>query len=126
MSAFNDPNPNRRQNAAKAAIAAAFAAPDAAELIVGGDWDGFTRADATAWCWNLYQYEPHGFIYPNLVLRMRREEELESGGIPDGGGYAAKARIYVARGITPAQYREAREVVNSPTFSQTDVRYEAR
>lgn len=124
-SVFRNQNAIIRGRIGRDAIAQAYAASDADECITQGDWHGFTRAEAQAWCWNLYQFEPHGFVYPNSVIRMQREEELESGRIPEGGGYAAKARTYVARGITPLQYRDAREALGSPTFCWSDVRYSA-
>lgn len=113
----------RREQRGREATASAYAAPDAEELVVEGEWAGFTRARAIAWCWNLYQYEPHGFVPPNSILRERRVRELESGGIPDGFGYADRARELEAGGMTPQQYRVTKEVQRAPTFSDEDVRF---
>ncbi|MBC9927853.1 MULTISPECIES: hypothetical protein [unclassified Leucobacter] len=110
-------DPVAREQSGRDKIEAAYAAAGGAELITEGEWAGFAKADAIAWCWNLYQYEPHGFVHPANEIRYRREQELESGGIPEGGGYPAKARQYISRGVTPQQYREAREVLGSRTIS---------
>ena len=125
MSLFQNADPADREQHGREAIAAAYATPGNAQLITAGDWRGFTRADAIAWCWNLYQYEPHGFVYPASAMRMRREQQLEAGEIPEGGGYAARARTYSERGVTATKYREAREVVGAATFSWVDVRHMA-
>lgn len=126
MSVFMNSDPVAREQSGREAVEAAYADSGSAKLISVGDWVGFNKADAIAWCWNLYQFEPHGFVHPASELRMRREQELESGGIPEGGGYAAKARSYAERSVTPQQYREAREVLGSSTFSWGDVRHGAR
>lgn len=105
-----------------AEIRAAFAAPDADELVTHGDWIGFSRARAIAWCWNLYQFEPQGFISPGSQLRRQRVRELEAGSIPNGFGYADRARELEAEGLTPQQYRSAREALGSPTFTPADIR----
>ncbi|MGO3146450.1 MAG: hypothetical protein ACTIJ6_02100 [Leucobacter sp.] len=123
-SVFRNTDPASRAQVGRNTIHNAYAAPNAVEVITTGDWADFTAADATAWCWNLYQYEPHGFAYPASAVHMRRERELESGTIPEGGGYAEKARSYVLRGVTTQQYREARETLESPTFCWTDVRHD--
>lgn len=113
----------QREQRGRDATASACAAPDADEPVTEGDWAGFTRARAIAWCWNLYQYEPHGFVSPGSMLRAQRVRELEAGGIPDGFGYADRARRYEAAGVTPEQYRRVREALGSPTFSAEDVRF---
>lgn len=103
MSVFRNTDSIARQRLAREATAAVYARSDAAEEITTGDWAGFTTADATAWCWNLYQYEPHGFVYPASAVRQGREQVLEEGGIPEGGGYAAKARKYIEKGTNKLQ-----------------------
>lgn len=115
-----------REQRGRAAMASANAAPDADEIIAEGDWVGFTRANAIAWCWNLYQYEPHGFVLPNSILREQRVRKLESGGIPDGFGYADRARELEAAGTTAKEYRTMKEAQGAPTFSADDVRFSSR
>ncbi|GAA3750136.1 hypothetical protein GCM10022239_26820 [Leifsonia bigeumensis] len=96
---------------------------DSNEPVTQGDWAGFTRARAIAWCWNLYQYEPHGFVSPGSILREQRTRELEAGGIPNGFGYADRARQFEASGVSPERYRAARETLGSPIFSAADIRF---
>ena len=45
--------------------------PDRDERVNEGRWEGFTRGEAAAWCWNLFQYEPHGFVHPSSEVRAR-------------------------------------------------------
>ncbi|MCC6376559.1 MAG: hypothetical protein IT191_06025 [Microbacteriaceae bacterium] len=115
-----------REQRGREATASAYAATDADEIIAEGDWVGFTRANAIAWCWNLYQYEPHGFVLPNSILREQRVRKLESGGIPDGFGYADRARELEAAGTTAKEYRTMKEAQGAPTFSADDVRFSSR
>lgn len=104
-------------------IEAAYAAPDAEDLLTEGGWAGFTRARAIAWCWNLFQYEPRGFVMPNSYVRERAMKELTSGGIPEVFGYPERARELEQRGLTPHEYRRHQEALGKPTFSQADVSY---
>ena len=102
-------------------IAAAYSAPDAQETITEGKWIGFTRARAIAWCWNLFQYEPKGFILPNSIVRERALRELKSGGIPAVFDYPERARQLEAQGMTPETYRRQKEADGAPSFSPEDV-----
>lgn len=102
-------------------IAAAYAAPDAHEVITEGEWVGFTRARAIAWCWNLFQYEPKGFILPRSIVRQRALRELKNGGIPAVFGYSERARQLEAQGQTPETYRRQKEADGAPSFSPDDV-----
>ena len=102
-------------------LRAAYEAPDADEMVMEGDWVGFTRACAIAWCWNLFQYEPKGFVMPLCYVRAKALRELESGGIPTVFDYAARARELEARGQTPEGYRRTKEQEGAPTFSPQDV-----
>ncbi|MBB5632574.1 hypothetical protein BKA04_000797 [Cryobacterium mesophilum] len=114
----------QREQRGREAVASAFAAPDADELVTEGDWVGFTRARAVSWCWDLYQYEPQGFVSPGSMLREQRTRELEAGGIPNGFGYADRARQLEASGVTPSHYRAAREMLGSSTFSAADIQFD--
>lgn len=102
-------------------IAEAYSAPDANEMITEGKWVGFTRARAIAWCWNLFQYEPKGFVLPNSIVRERALRELKSGTIPTVFGYAERARVLEALGLTPETYRRQKEADGAPSFSPDDV-----
>lgn len=97
-----------------AAFHAALESDDAGILLDTGDWAGFTRGRAIGWCWNLYQYEPQGLVMPGLQLRMQRLAELRGGGIPDGFGYAERARTLETNGLTPPAYREAQRALGAP------------
>ncbi|MGL3148963.1 hypothetical protein ACSS7Z_01255 [Microbacterium sp. A82] len=99
----------------------ALSASDADVPVERGDWAGFTRGHAIAWCWNLYQYEPRGFVHPASQLRAERTSELEAGMIPDGFGYAQRAADLEAAGFTPETYRRAQEALGKSTFSPADV-----
>jgi len=104
-------------------IRAARAAADAEEPIDSGDWAGFTRADATAWCWNLYQYEPHGFGGVGAMVRHRNLAALKGGGVPAGFGYARRARELALAGATPESYRTAKEAMSAKVFDSRDVTF---
>lgn len=112
-----------RSRQGRVAMEAALNAPDSDAVVAVGDWEGFPRGRARAWCWNLYQYEPAGFVMPASILRAKRIKELEAGGLPDGFEYAHRARELEARGVTPLEYRNAREALGSPTFSPDDVKH---
>ncbi|WP_017792048.1 hypothetical protein [Leucobacter salsicius] len=99
----------------------AYAAPDAAVVIVEGAWAGFTRADATAWCWNLFQFEPHGFVHPGSQVRSEAMRLLEAGGLPEVFGYPARARELTATGLTPRSYRGHKVALGARTFTSADV-----
>ena len=80
-------------------------------------------AKPTAWCWNLYQFEPHGFLRPAAQLRAEGIAQLEAGLIPDGFGYARPAKQLEAAGMTPETYRQAMDALGKPTFTPGDVRF---
>lgn len=103
-------------------VRAALSAPDASVLITDGPWAGFTRGRAAAWCWNLFQYEPHGFVSPGAPVRAEALRALEAGGLPTAFGYPARAAELERGGLTPESYREAQEALGKPTFSPDDVR----
>lgn len=102
-------------------IEAAYASPYADELVPEGRWAGFSQADATAWCWNLFQYEPHGFVHPGSEVRCRAMAQLESGGLPEVFGYPERAVELRALGLTPKQYREHQEALGVAIFSNSNV-----
>lgn len=124
MSAFQNSDPSVRAKLGRDAIAQAYAAADAEQPITAGDWSGLTKAEAAAWCWNFFQYEPYGFVHPAKMIRQRRERELEEGLLPEGTVYAERARSFIGRDITPQQYRAAKEMLEAPTFCWADVRYQ--
>lgn len=103
-------------------IEAAYSSDDADVVITEGTWEGFTRAQATAWLWNLVQYEPYQFTGVLSTLRREREQALEAGEIPEVPRYAARARELENAGLTPRAYRTAREALGARTFSPGDVR----
>ncbi|WP_053352399.1 hypothetical protein [Leucobacter musarum] len=105
-----------------ARVAGAAASIDAELRITDGPWEGFTRGRAIAWCWNLFQYEPHGFVHPGSEVRVRAWLQLEAGGLPAVFGYPARARELEGNGVTPTSYRELRKALGSRTFSPGDVR----
>lgn len=102
-------------------IRAARAAADAEDILVDGEWEGFTRSDAIAWCWNLFQYEPHGFISPGNIVRHRALDELKAGSVPSVFGYARRARELKLSGATPESYRMAKEAIGARLFDPGDV-----
>ena len=99
-----------------------FEADDAEELVVGGVWDGFTRARARAWLWNLIQYEPFQFSPMWSSRRREREERVAAGEIVEVEHYAKRARQLERDGMTPHSYRRAQEALGTRTFSQGAVR----
>lgn len=101
----------------------ALSATDAAEPIDDGPWSGFTRGDARAWSWNLFQYEPHGFIHPGSEVRAKALRLLEEGGLPTVFGYPGRAAELVTQGLTPESYRQTREALGARTFSPGDVSF---
>lgn len=97
-------------------IEAAYAAVDADEIITEGRWEGFTRAAATAWCWNLFQYEPRGFAHPASEVRARASAQLKNGGLPEVLGYPERARTLEAQGLTAHTYRQHKEALGATPF----------
>ncbi len=111
----------RREQLGRTAVQAALAAPDADDILESGTWAGFPKGRAIAWCWNLFQYEPHNFTYPLSMFRELGMRILESGGVPDGFGYADRARELEQMRVTPEGYRKFKEERGAPTFSVDDV-----
>lgn len=107
----------RRQGAA--AVHRALTASDAAEPVTAGRWLGFTRGEATAWFWNLFQYEPHGFVHPGTQVRHEALRLLRSGGLPEVFGYPERARELADRGLTPLRYRDYRDSLGTPVYPRT-------
>lgn len=95
---------------------------DADQVVVEGRWAGLTRGEATAWCWNLFQYEPHGFVHPGSQVRHEAMRKLQAGGLPEAFGYPERARELVSRGLTPREYRRHKEALGTNTFTDADVR----
>lgn len=102
-------------------VEAALSAADADEAITVGRWAGFSRGVARAWCWNLFQYEPRGFVHPGTQVRHEAMQELLNGGIPEVFGYPERARKHADRGLNPRSYRVLREALGSGTFTPADV-----
>lgn len=100
---------------------AALHAADADTVIDDGRWAGFTRGRAIAWCWNLFEYEPHGFVSPGAQVRAEAIAELECGGIPVVFGYPERARQLETNGLTPQEYRSAKLALGATPFSPADV-----
>ncbi|MGK0716697.1 hypothetical protein ACR5KS_11695 [Leucobacter sp. W1153] len=112
-----------RAAAAQAEFEAAFTLPDADKPIVDGRWAGFSRGEATAWCHNLFQYEPHGFVHPGSEVRVRALAALRDGQLPEVFGYPERARELRDSGLTPRLYREYREALGARTFDPSEVRH---
>lgn len=87
-----------------------------------GPWAGLTWGEARAWCWNLFQYEPHGFVLPGSLLRQKALAELEEGGLPDVFGYPKRARELAALGLSPRDYRQHKEALGEMTYTPEDVK----
>lgn len=96
----------------------AYAAADAEVVVADGAWAGFTRADATAWCWNLFQFEPHGFVHPGSQVRAEALRLLAGGGLPKVFGYPARARALTDSGLTPRSYREHKIALGAATYDR--------
>lgn len=101
----------------------AFELPGAGAMVEQGRWAGFTRGEAAAWCWNLFQYEPHGFVHPGSQMRAEALAELRAGGLPEVFRYPERAKELVEKGGTPRQYRQHREQLGSRMFDPADVRH---
>jgi len=111
-----------RRRLGRANVEAALTAEGATEAIVDGRWAGFTRGEATAWCWNLFQYEPHGFVHPASQVRHAAVQVLEAGGLPEVFDYPERARELAARGLDPRAYRRHKEALGAGTFTEADAR----
>lgn len=105
-----------------AMVEEALTGPDADQLVAEGRWTGFTWGEATAWCWNLFQYEPHGFVLPGAQVRHEAMQTLQAGGLPEVFGYPERARELAERGLTPRDYRRHKEALGANTFTAADVR----
>ena len=106
-----------------AKIEETLADPNADRVITEGRWAGFSRGDANAWCWNLFQYEPHGFTHPGSQVRHEAMQKLQTGGVPEVFGYPERARELAARGLTPREYRRHQEALGAGTFTTLDVKH---
>lgn len=104
-------------------LEAAYALPNADEVIAEGRWAGFSRAAASAWCWNLFQYEPHGFVHPGSQVRCEAMQQLEWGDLPTVFGYPERAKELAAHGLDPRRYRLHKEALGAATFDPSDVRH---
>lgn len=102
-------------------IAQAYAAADADDVLADGAWAGFTKARATAWSWNFVQYEPFQLLGPLSARRIAREQGLAAGVLPDVVRYADRARELESRGVSPQEYRAAKETLGARTFTPEDV-----
>lgn len=110
-----------RRAVAQADFEAAFTLSGADEPIIDGRWAGFTRGEATAWCHNLFQFEPHGFVHPGSELRHRALTGLRDGQLPEVFGYPERARELRDSGQTPRSYRVHREALGARTFDLSEV-----
>lgn len=107
---------------ARANVEGAYQEPRAHEVIPDGPWADFTRGDAFAWNWALFNYEPHGFISPGSQVRFRALQELEKGELPAVFNYPNRARELVAEGKTPISFIDDKEASNARAFRAKDVR----
>lgn len=112
-----------RREADLAEFEAAFDQPNAGDVVERGRWSGITRGEATAWCWNLFQYEPHGFVHPDSQVRAEALATLRSGVLPEVFGYPERARALIEKGMTARRYRQLREELGSPMFDPSKVRH---
>lgn len=111
-----------RSAAAEAEFESAFTMPDAKEPILTGKWCGFTRGEATAWCHNLFQYEPRGFVHPGSEVRVRAITALRDGHLPEVFGYPERAQELRRAGLTPRSYREFKQALGAKVFDPSQVR----
>ena len=100
----------------------ALTRPDADEAVTEGRWVGFTLGEATAWSWNLFQYEPHGFVSPGSQVRREAIERLEAGVLSEVFGYPERARELAGKCLTPREFRQYQEALGAHTFSKADIR----
>lgn len=112
-----------RRTEGQARVEAALAMPDAGVVITDGRWAGFTKGEAFAWCWTLFQYEPHGFVHPGTQVRHEAMEQLERGELPSVFGYPERATELAAQGLNVKQYRLHKEALGAATFDPADVRH---
>jgi hypothetical protein len=101
----------------------ALAGRGSEKAVTEGRWAGFTRGEATAWCWNLFQYEPHGFVHPGTQVRHEAMRKLQAGLLPEVFGYPERARELADRGLTPREYRLHQEALGANTFTPADVHW---
>lgn len=101
----------------------ALTGPDSDEVVTEGRWTGFTRGEATAWCWNLFQYEARGFIQPGAQMRVEAVQKLQAGVLPEVFGYPERARALADRGLTPREYRHHKEALGANTFTPADIQH---
>ena len=112
-----------RRAEGQARVEAALAIPDAGAVITDGRWAGFTKGEAFAWCWTLFQYEPHGFVHPGTQVRHEAMQQLERGDLPTVFGYPERAKELKAQGLEPKQYRLLKEALGAATFDPADIRH---
>lgn len=86
---------------------------DSAQRITEGSWAGFTRGEARAWIFSLFQFETRGIAHPGSELRFRSLAAARTGETPDVFGYPERARKLADRGLTPHQYRELRALLRT-------------
>lgn len=104
-------------------VEAALAMPDAGMVITDGRWAGLAKGEAFAWCWTLFQYEPHGFVHPGTQVRHEAMQQLEQGDLPTVFGYPERAKELKTQGLDPKQYRLHKEALGATTFDPADVRH---
>lgn len=107
----------------EAAFEAAFTLPDADALVSQGRWAGFTRGEAIAWCWNLFEFEPRGFVHPGSQVRMEAMQQLRDGGLPEVFGYPERARQLADTGMSARAYRRHHDALGTRKFDESDVRH---
>lgn len=107
---------------AEARFLRCFADERSEELINEGPWAGFTRGEALAWCRNLLDYEPQGFILPKSAVRQWACTEVAAGRVPHVFGYAERAQQLASRGMSAREYRVLRQFADDPIFHPADVK----
>lgn len=90
------------------AFEAALVRPDGDVPVTEGRWAGFTRAEAEAWSWALFEFEPRGIAHPGSQLRYESQQRLRAGDLPEAFGYPERARRLADSGLTPRAYRDLR------------------
>lgn len=99
----------------QARVEAALAMPDADVVIAEGGWAGFTKGEAFAWSWNLFEYERRGIAHPGSQVHYESLQKLKRGDLPDVFGYAERAKQLVANGVDPNQYRQYKDALGAET-----------
>lgn len=99
-----------------ARVEQAYAMPDADSLITEGRWAGLTKGEAFAWCWALFEYEPHGFVHPNSQVRVESRAKLAQGELPSVFGYPERAKELKASGLDPRKFREHQAALGARSF----------